>query len=192
MVVNMEKKYLFLLFLMIIMALLFFYEGSRLIADKIDRISKYDKAIKEKQEILNSAKVLNEQLEEVSKVVLNSITQKKKFKPEEINTFVNRLADLADKYKIAVHSLSPKPIKNDKKHLLEHNYSMEMLCTYVQLGRFLTDLESFDYIIHINTLEIKPSNKDLDKESIQSEVAAEETIYKLILELSTYKVVKEV
>ncbi|RLC50229.1 MAG: hypothetical protein DRZ79_04725 [Candidatus Cloacimonadota bacterium] len=184
----MKHKYLILFAAMILVAMVFFYFSSQSINAKIVKIKKYDKRIKVEQERLNSAKVLNEQLKQVSQVIYNSITTDKNFSPEEVNKFTKELADLADKYKIAVHALFPKAVSNAETHFLKQQYTMELVCTYVQLGKFLSDLESFNHIIKVKTLEVQPLAKT---KSESSSTENNETRYKVTLELSVIKILKE-
>ena len=58
-----KQRYLLLLFLMILSTLCFFYFSTNSVKAKIIKIDKYDEAIKEEQEKLNSAKVINDQLQ---------------------------------------------------------------------------------------------------------------------------------
>ncbi|MBC8527243.1 MAG: type 4a pilus biogenesis protein PilO [Candidatus Cloacimonetes bacterium] len=184
----MRQKYLILLALMIITSMLFFYLSGKSINSKINKISIYDKRIKKEQEKLNSAKVLNEQLQQISKVIVNSMTSEAKYTPEEINAFIKKLADLADKYKIAVHSIFPKVISSIGHKFIQQQYTMELNCTFVQMGQFLTDLESFDRIMKIKTLDICPISGEEKKSSLEEKPI---TRYKVTLELSTFKIMKE-
>ncbi len=180
----MKQKYLALFFVMILTSILFFYFSSNTIAAKIELSEKYDDEIKSKQEKLNSAKVLNEQLSEVSKVITNSMTDTNIYDTEEVNIFVKEIATLADKYKIAIHTISPKVVTSDSKHLVQQQYSFMLNCTYVQLGKFLTELESFDQIIKISSLDVSPISSSKEKELT-------ETRYKVAIQLSTFKIIKE-
>jgi len=184
----MKRKYLYLLLLIAITAVAFFYFSNDTISAKTRRISAYDRRIKQEQEKLNSAKVLNEQLQLVSKVIMNSMTSEKDFSSDEVNSFIKILADLADKYQIAVHSLFPKVVSSLSRHYLEQLYTMELNCTFIQMGQFLGDLESFDHIIKVKTLDVRPIDTDL-KETATGEIPA--TRYRVTIELSVYKIVKE-
>ncbi len=181
----MKQNYMILLFVMVMFSLLFFFYSGKIVNGKIEKTKKYDIAIKKQQQKLNSAKVLNEQLKDVSKVILNSITKKKKFSSDEINNFVKKLGDLADKYKIPVYNQVPTKISNNK-NVVEQGYSMELVCTYVQLGQFLSELESLDNISTIKTLQVNPIKEDKKQENTKNE-----TKYRVNLELSVFKVVKE-
>ena len=184
----MRQKYLILFALMVLIAMMFFYFSSNIINSKIIKIKKLDKKIKVEQEKLNSAKVLNEQLKQVSKVIMNSMTKDKEYRAEEVNEFTKQLADLADKYKIAVHNFIPKVISSVDTKYLEQLYTMELNCDYIQLGKFLADIESFDHIIRVKTIEVRPIGAGRKKVTDISEV----TRYKVTLELSTFKIIKEV
>jgi len=180
----MKNKYMILLLIIIVVGAGFFYIGNEVISKKVRKINAYDKKIKEEQEKLNSAKVLNEQLSEVSKVILASITDKREYSPEEINAFVKRLADLADKYEITVNAVVPKVVSGLNRHYVEQQYTLEINCTFVQLGKFLTELEGFDNIMEINTLTVNP---------IPTENSSEltDTRYRVSILLTTVKIVKE-
>ncbi len=183
----MKQRYLLLLFVMILSTICFFYFSTNNIKAKIEKIDKYDEAIKEEQEKLNSAKVINVQLQEVSKVILRSMTDEKEFVIEDVNAFVKKLADLSDKYKISIDTLSPKVVSSDKSYLVEQGYTLSVGCTFIQMGQFLSELESFDHIIKINTLDVRPMKEDKNKTS--DEIL--ETRYKVTFELSVFLIIKE-
>ncbi|MCF7920450.1 MAG: hypothetical protein K9N06_11120 [Candidatus Cloacimonetes bacterium] len=185
----MRQQYLILLAVMILIALLFFHYSSQLISQKKDRIDRFDTRIKVEQEKLNSAKVLNEQLRDVSRVILGSISNERKFNADEIGIFTKTLYDMADKYKFAVHSFSHKDISSLDGNFVEHLYTMELNCTFVQLGKFLTDLEALDYIVKIKTLDVVPYASRGKSDAL---LEGQETRYKVTIELSAFKVVKEV
>ncbi|MDP8209843.1 MAG: hypothetical protein RAO94_09000 [Candidatus Stygibacter australis] len=184
----MRQHYLILLAIMIMVSILFFHFSSQIIADKIGRIDKYDERIKVEQEKLNSAKVLNEQLRQVSRVIMGSITTDKKFDADEIGTFTKQLYDIAEKYKFPIVSYSHKDISALGGRSLEHLYTMELNCTFVQLGKFLTDMEALDSIIKIKTLDVTPYQARGKSEMM--DVGAD-TRYKITIELSTFKIIKE-
>ena len=183
----MKQKYLLLLFVMIISTICFFYFSTNGVKTKIEMIDKYDEAIKEEQEKLNSAKVVNDQLKEVSKVIMRSMTNEKEFATEDVNAFVKKLADLADKYKISIESVYPKVVSSDKSYLIEQEYTLTVACTFVQMGQFLSELESFDHIIKVNTLDVRPMKEDVNVKF--DEII--ETRYKVTFELSIFMIIKE-
>jgi hypothetical protein len=184
----MKQHFLILLAIMIMVFILFFHFSTQIISNKIDSIGNYDERIKIEQEKLNSAKVLNEQLRQVSRVIMGSITTEKKFDADEIGTFTKQLYDIAEKYKFAIHSYSHKDISSLSGNILEHLYTMELNCTFVQLGKFLTDMEALDNIIKIKTLDVVMYQTRGKSEAV--DVGAD-TRYKVTIELSTIKIIKE-
>ena len=184
----MKRKYIVLIVLMLSTTAVFLPVADHIVHSRIREISSCDRRIKREQEKLNSAKVLNEQLHQVSKVIVNSITSEKSYEPEEINSFIKKLADLADEYRIAIHTIFPKTVSSSSNRYLEQQYSMELNCDFVQLGQFLTEIERFDYIIRIKTLDVSPLVIG-KKEAIPVENPV--TRYKVTLELSTFKIIKE-
>ncbi len=183
----MKQKYLVLLCLMILSMLAFYFFSTKGINEKLDWIRRYDNTIKIEQDKLNSAKVLNEQLQEVSKVIMQSMSTTREFSSEETNEFIKKIAVLADEYEIPVTSLFPKVIATPSRHLLEQQYTLILNCTFIQMGQFLSKLESFDNIVKIKTLDVNPIK--LDRQGITQEDPV--TRYQVTMELSTLKIVKE-
>lgn len=183
----MKQRYLLLLFVMILSTICFFYFSTNSVKTKIDKIDRYDEAIKEEQEKLNSAKVLNDQLRGVSKVIMQSMTNDKEFAIGDVNAFVKKLADLADKYKISIESVFPKIVSSDRSYLVEQKYTLTVACTFIQMGQFLSELESFDHIIKVNTLDVRPMKEDVSK--LTDEIL--DTRYKVTFELSVFMITKE-
>jgi len=185
---NINQKYLMLICIMILVTLCFFYFTTSMIKSNKKDIGRLDRKIKVEQQKLNSAKVLNEQLQEVSKVIVNSITNEDSYSAEEVNSFIKKLANLADKYRIAVDSIHPKEVESFGSKFIEQLYTLEINCTFIQMGQFLTDLESFDQIIKIKTLDVRPMSRDRKNVLFDDDT---ETRYIVTLELSTFKIVKE-
>lgn len=183
----MKQRYLLLLFVMILSTICFFYFSTNSINAKIIKIDEYDEAIKEEQEKLNSAKVINDQLQGVSKVIIRSMTNDKEFAIDDINAFVKKLADLADKYKISIDAIYPKVVSSDKSYLVEQEYTLSVVCTFIQMGQFLSELESFDHIIKLNTLDVRSVKED--RTATFDEII--ETRYKVTFELSVFMIIKE-
>ena len=188
---DIKRKYIILLTLVILLSVVFFYTAHTLVKDEAKKIKTIDRKIKTAQEKLNSAEVLSEELSAVSTVIKNSITNDKSFATEEINDFSKRLADLADKYRISVYSVLPKQVYSTG-HSIEHKYTLEIDCNYVQMGQFLTELESFDNIIKVNSIDVRPIGDDAQVEQNEDgTVAAIETRYMVTIDISTFKVRKE-
>ncbi len=184
----MKQRYLLLLLIIIALSVGFLYSSSEMMKAKHKNIRKIDKKIKKKQEILNSAKVLNEQLSQVSKVIKNSITDEREFSSAESNAFVKKLADVADHFKMAVINIVPK-VSYSAKRFVEQEYTLEVTGTYVQLGRYLSSLESLDRIIKITDIDVRPMKKARD-EIVDPNKKAEPR-YRIAIQLLTVKIVKE-
>ena len=184
----MKQRYLLLLFVMILSTICFFYFSTNSVNAKIEKIDEYDEEIKENQEKLNSAKVINDQLQGVSKVIIRSMTNDKEFAIDDVNAFVKKLADLADRYKISIDAIYPKIVSSEKTYLVEQEYTLSVVCTFIQMGQFLSELESFDYIIKLNTLDVRPVKED--KTKTFDEII--DTRYKVTFELSVFMIIKEV
>jgi Tfp pilus assembly protein PilO len=182
----MRDKYLILIGSIAVVAFFFFYSASALISERSLQIRRTDRDIRRAQERLNSAKVMDGQLSQVSRVIENTLVDQRFFSPEEINSFVKTLAEIADRYKIAVYSLVPRP-SHTTTNLMQHQFVMDIMCTYVQLGQFLTMIERMDYVIKLNTLDVKPIGGDAGLK-VNDEIV---TQYRVIIDLSVYKIIKE-
>jgi len=130
---------------------------------------------------------LNEQLQQVSKVIMETMTEVKEFSPDEINNFVKTLATLADDYEIGVTSMSPKSVSTTQKYLIEQQYTLVLNCTFIQMGQFLSQLESFDNITKIKLFDVSPISQDRKEGSALQEI----TRYQVTIELSVFKIIKE-
>lgn len=183
----MREKYIILIAAVLLIGILFFLTATNMVNNKLDAISRGDRVIRREQEMLNSAKVMDEQLSQVSRVIDNSLTDSAAFTADQINWFVRKFAELADKHEIAVFSSMPRPVHTGS-NLVEHQFTMDIMCTYVKLGRFLTEIEAMDHIIRLNTIDTKPirgedSGLEVDGDRV--------TQYRVILELSALKIIRE-
>lgn len=182
----MKEKYLGFIAGLIVISIVFFMWSTSIYNNKTTQIRRLDLQIRRAQERLNSAKVLNEQLGEVSRVIENVLTTQRDFEADEINILVKDFAELADRYKIAIYSLTPRSAFTGR-NVAEQQFVMDVMATYVQLGQFMTELESFDQIIRVNKLDVKPQDTPyeflVDGEPV--------TQYRVQLEISAFKIVKE-
>ncbi len=181
----MKTKYLSFLLVIILVSFAILSTAGMMINKQIKKINSVDKKIKLNQEKLNSAKILTQELSQVSKIIENTLTTKTELSSAEANKFIKDLADLCDRFQISVVGLFPKvSYTNDK--ILEQQFTVEIECTYVQLGRFLASLEAYDYILKLNTIDVKPLNTNKDQKKLNNE-----TLYRISIELSIFKIVKE-
>jgi Tfp pilus assembly protein PilO len=185
----MRKQYIIFLLVIALVSVLFFLISGSMINAKINKISSVDKKIKKAQEKLNSAKIMNEQLSQFTMIIRNSLTNDKQFTPTEVNSFVKQLATMCDQYKIAIVSIYPKAVFSSAS-MLEQQYTLELNCTYIQTGQFLSELEGMDNIIKINTLEVTPIMVQDASKTGKSNIG-QATRYKVTLELAIFKVIKE-
>ena len=186
----MKNKYLILILLSVLVTITTFIISGQMINSKIKKIKRIDRRIKKSQQKLNSAKILNEQLKEVSKVIDNTMVTSKKIDVKEVNAFVKQLADMADNYKIPVYSLVPKSDYNRESAFVKQQYTMEINATYTQLGQFLSAIESLDKIVKITTLDVQPI-KNATAVYSNSKGKKNVTHYRVSLEFTTVKIVKE-
>jgi len=180
----MKNKYLILMLAIFVVGFLFFYTTANMINNNLDRIQRIDRRIRVTQEQLNSAKVLNEELSEVAIVIKNSLTEQRELSIQEANDFVRELAGLADDYHIAVHAIFPR-VSLAQGRTIEQQFSLDIQATYVQLGKFLASLERFDYLLRINTLEARPTDGHREESGERA------TIYRVTIDLSIFKIVRE-
>ena len=182
----MREKYLILLGAIVLVTIAFFYSANVIINEKLLQVRRADRDIRRAQERLNSAKVMDEQLSQVSRVIENTLSTNRFFQSEEVNEFVRLLAEYADRHQIAVYSLVPRPVFSPGNRV-EHQFVMDIMCTYVQMGRFLTMIESMDHIIKVNTLDVRPIRSTDQTREAEEQI----TKYRVILELSIFKIIKE-
>jgi cell division protein FtsL len=183
---EMKTKYLSFLLVIILVSFGFLWSATTMISNQKSKIDKIDARIKNSQEQLNSAKVLTKELSEVSKIINNTLTQEDKLSADEANAFVKDIANLCDKYRISVVGLFPK-ISYSSSKVLEQQFTVEIECTYVQLGNLLSSIEAYDYILKVNTLDVSPMSTSKELSKLDGE-----TLYRISLELSIFKIVKEV
>jgi Tfp pilus assembly protein PilO len=182
----MRNKYLILLLCIVGAVVVFFIISASLINNNLSRISRIDTRIRRTQEQLNSAKVLNDVLKEVSKVIENSLTANRELSIEEANNFVRELTELANNYHIAIHSVFPK-VAFAQGRILEQQFSMELETTYVQLGQFLASVERYEYLLKVNSLDVRPQTDKYREDANGNR----ETLYRVALDMSIFKIVKE-
>ncbi len=190
----MKQHYIIFTLVIVLIAVLFFVISGSMISKKLASVTQLDKKIKIAQEKLNSARIMDQQLSQFSRIIDNSLTKQKSFAPGEVNTFIKNLADLADQNQIAVLAIFPKEIQAGL-HIVEQQYIMEINTTYVQLGQFLSNLEALDNIVKINTLDVTPiSDAEMGRKQVGSTQPTGPKVarYKVALELSVLKVQKEV
>lgn len=183
----MKQRYTILVLLMLLIAVLFFVLTGNNVKNKRDKITDLDNKIKTTQEKLNSARIMDQQLSQFALIIDNSLTKSPSFSFDEINAFKTEIGKLADQRSITINKLSDAN-KFSLKGLIETTFTVEMEATYIQLGQFISDLESLDNILKIHSFDISPiQNTGQDKDQ-----KVGPNRYKMSLEMSIFKVKKEV
>ncbi|MCB5261636.1 MAG: hypothetical protein M0Q16_06585, partial [Candidatus Cloacimonetes bacterium] len=94
--------------------------------------------------------------------------------------------EMAHQRQISINKMSDTN-KWSLPNLIETTFNLELEATYVQIGQFISDLESQDNIIKIQTLDISPA-QITDKDGKDANAPSR---YRVLLELSIFKVKKE-
>ena len=182
----MREKYLIFILCILLITILFFVFTINSVTAKQNKVKELDRKIKTAQEKLNSARIMDQQLSQFSRIVDNSLTREAIFSFDEINAFKTTIGRMADQRTITINKLSDSN-KFSLPGLVETTYNLELEATYVQIGQFISDLESMDNIIKIQALDISPLAAS-DKEV--TDINAPNR-YRVTIELSVFKVKRE-
>ncbi|GAB1469107.1 hypothetical protein MASR2M64_18870 [Candidatus Cloacimonadota bacterium] len=183
----MREKYLIFVLLMLVMSVAFFMVTSNNVRQNAGKIKEYDAKIKTAQEQLNSARILDQQLSQFALIIDNSLTKTPSFSFDEVNDFKTKIGQIADQRAIQINKLSDSN-KFSLPGLIESTYNLELEASYVQIGQFISDLESLDNILKIHALDVSPAQVS-DK---QVAAAGASNRYRVTIELSIFKVKKAV
>ncbi|MDY0325499.1 MAG: type 4a pilus biogenesis protein PilO [Candidatus Cloacimonadaceae bacterium] len=182
----MREKYFAFIIVMLAVTVAFILLSTRSLEANMRKISNLDDRIKTTQEQLNSARIMDQELSQFARIIENSLTRTQQFSFEEINEFKATIGDIAHERHISINKLSDTN-KWSLPNLIETTFNLELEATYVQIGQFISDLESQDNIIKIQTLDISPAQMtDKDTKDVNAP-----SRYRVLLELSMFKVKKE-
>ena len=181
----MRERYLVLILVMLVATVSFVMLSGRSMDKNLRAIRSLDASIKTTQEQLNSARLLDQELSQFARIIENSLSRDSKFSFDEINDFKTTIGDMAHQRKIEINKLSDTS-KHSLPNLIETTYNLELEATFVQIGQFISDLEAQDNIIKVQTLDISPAQQTGD------ETPGADSRYRVLLELSIFKVKKEV
>lgn len=181
----MRERYFVLILVMLVATVVFFMLSARSLDQNMRQMRNLDESIKTAQEKLNSARIMDQELSQFARIIDNSLSRETKFDFDEINEMKTTIGDMAHQRQIAINKLSDTS-KWSLPNLIESTYNLELEASYVQIGQFISDLEAQDNIIKIQTLDISPAQVTDEKK------AGAESRYRVILELSIFKVKKEV
>jgi Tfp pilus assembly protein PilO len=179
----MREKYIAFLLIMVLVTIGFFALSASSYRNNIKQIDSYDAKIKNAQEKLNSARILDEQLSQFSLIIDNSLTRSKNFSFDEINDFKTKIGQMANDNRITINKLSDAN-KFTLAGLIETTYNMELECTFVEFGQFVSDLEALDNIIKIHYIDVSPAQTS-DKNTPEKGAVSR---YRVTVELSIFKV----
>ncbi|MCB5252533.1 MAG: type 4a pilus biogenesis protein PilO [Candidatus Cloacimonadaceae bacterium] len=182
----MREKYFALIIVMLAATVAFIMLTTNSLEANLLKISRLDDKIKTTQEQLNSARIMDQELSQFARIIENSLTRIPQFSFDEINDFKATIGEMAHERKISINKMSDTN-KWALPNLIETTFNLELEATYVQIGQFISDLESQDNIIKIQTLDISPAQVS-DKE-VQDVNAPSR--YRVLLEISIFKVKKE-
>lgn len=91
----MRERYLIFILCILLVTILFFVFTVNSINVNRNRIRTLDNKIKTAQEQLNSARIMNQQLSQFSRVIDNSLTRDASISFDEINAFKTRIGSLS-------------------------------------------------------------------------------------------------
>lgn len=182
----MREKYFALIIVMLAATVAFILLTTRSLDANMRSIRNMDDRIKTTQEQLNSARIMDQELSQFARIIENSLTRSPQFSFDEVNDFKAKIGEMAHERKISINKMSDTN-KWSLPNLIETTFNLELEATYVQIGQFISDMESLDNIIKIQTLDISPAQIS-DKEFKEANAPSR---YRVLLELSIFKVKKE-
>ena len=183
----MKERYYALIIVMLAATVIFIMLTTRSLDANMNNIRNLDDRIKTTQEQLNSARIMDQELSQFARIIDNSLTRTTQFSFDEINDLKAMIGEMAHERKISINKMSDTN-KWSLPNLIETTFNMELEANYVQIGQFISDIESQDNILKIQTLDISPAQVS-DKNAQASNAPSR---YRVLLELSIFKVKKEV
>jgi Tfp pilus assembly protein PilO len=182
----MREKYLALIIIMLAITVAFIMLTSRSLDDNLRKIRNYDDRIKTTQEQLNSARIMDQELSQFARIIDNSLSRTNQFSFDEVNEFKTVIGDMAHQRRIEINKMTDTN-KWSLPNLIETTFNLELEADYVQIGQFISDLESQDNIIKVQALDISPAQQtDRDQQAANAP-----SRYRVLLEMSIFKVRKE-
>jgi Tfp pilus assembly protein PilO len=183
----MKERYLILILIMLGAAVAFYMLSAESLESNIAQINNLDNQIKVSQEKLNSARILDQELSQFAMIIDNSLSTSRQFSIDEINEIKVSIGKMAHERQISINKLSDTS-KWSLPNLIENTFNLELEATYVQIGQFISDLESQDNIIKVQSLDISPAQSSNQNEASPNAPSR----YRVLLELSIFKVRREV
>lgn len=184
----MKERYLILIVIMLAAGAIFILFTNKSLTTNLDQIHRLDNEIKVAQEKLNSARIMEQELQQFAMVIDNALTRESRFSFDEINDLKTRIGEIAHERQISINRMADAS-KWTMPNLIESTITLELEADYIQIGKFISDLESQDNIIKIQSLDISPANLSQEE---QQTAAGKASRYRVLMELSVFKVKKEV
>jgi len=154
--------------------------------------------IAERKRQLLSAQVISKNLQNVNELIQNNLVSDLSdslAQPASIQ-FLTYLTGLMDRLGIVLISMRPLEIvdwqqtsnvKLISQDYIEIPYSMEMLASYTQLGKFLEELEKYPRLINVTQIQLQ---NPIDAAFYEGEVSGKPDQHKVTLELHTLTILK--
>ncbi|MCP4633345.1 MAG: type 4a pilus biogenesis protein PilO [candidate division Zixibacteria bacterium] len=143
-----------LIFVLLLFGLWFYY--SEVIAKQPSELHRLDYEIEENKQRLLSAQILAKNLTGVSRLMSNNIAES----PEDSIAqgasleFLRYLTNTLDGLGIKLVSMRPIDPINTELGYIRIPYEIEMLASYIELGKFITEIEKSSRIITISTFNV--------------------------------------
>jgi Tfp pilus assembly protein PilO len=151
----MRKDAIFtIIFALILLGLWFYY--SEVIAKQPQELRRLDYQIEENKQRLLSAQILSKNLTGVSSLITENIADS----PDDSIAqgasleFLRYLTDTIDKLGIKLVSMRPVDPVNTELGYIRIPYEIEMLASYMELGKFITEIEKSPRIITISNFNV--------------------------------------
>jgi len=173
-----------------------------------ETIASLQTEIAEKQRQLLSAQIISRNLENVNELIQNNLVNSPDdslAKPANM-AFLQYLTELMDKYDIILLSIKPEEvIKKEQQKVdqwassadlaaadtmrdfVETPYSMSVLASYIQLGKFFQELEKSPRLIKIVRFQLE---NPLDLTFVADEVSGKSDQRRINIDLHTLTIVK--
>lgn len=192
------KKNLILVGFLIVYILGFWVYYQNVIETQPSKIAELRIQLEEKQRQLLSAQVISKNLHNVNELIKNNLVEdlSDSLAQEASIPFLNYLTGLMDKLDIILISMKPlnivrwdetKETRIINQDYIEIPYTMTILATYKQFGKYLEDLEKSPRLIKVTRIVLE---NPLDFAFYEGEVTGAPDQHKFELEIHTLTILK--
>ena len=158
------QKEILLILLLIVITVGFWYYGSNILNNKLSEIDRLDEEIARKQEELISAEIINQELDEVVKLIERNLASSEgdSLLKEDTIPFLKYLTPIMKKYEIVLLGIEPKLADiTIADRFVRTPYSLKILCTFSQFGQFLSTLERSERLSSVEEFTINNEVSEL-------------------------------